>query len=391
MAKTPRPWFRRQRKAWFVCIAGVQYNLGKTRKEAYDAYARLMRQPAGGKVSPHSLPAIADAFLDWVQKQRAPDTYQWYRYRLQRFVQRHADLRVGDLRPLHAQQWVDSYPGLMRNSRRNYLRAVKCCFAWAHKQGYTDEHLLRNLELPAQDRREVLITPDDYQALLSFIRNDSLRDLAVVTWQTGCWPQESLRVEARHVDLKNERRVFPPSEAKGERWPRIIYLTEDALEITKRLMLKHPEGPLFRNTSGRSWTPDAVNCAFTSVQLRMGKHEMKRCGITIPQHEIDEFIATLRPTRVAGGQEAAKRPAVLRAEAKRKLVFREAARLAPRCSLYALRHAWATRALETGLDALTVAVLMGHADPSTLAKVYQHLAHSPQYLLQQARRVASTA
>ena len=52
MAKTPRPWFRRQRKAWFVCIAGVQYNLGKTRKEAYDAYARLMRQPAGGKSRP---------------------------------------------------------------------------------------------------------------------------------------------------------------------------------------------------------------------------------------------------------------------------------------------------------------------------------------------------
>ena len=108
-------------------------------------------------------------------------------------------------------------------------------------------------------------------------------------------------------------------------------------------MLKHPEGSLFRNTNGRSWTPDAVNLAFTSVQLRMGKHEMKGRGITIPQYDIDEFIATLRPTCVAGGQEAAKSPAVLRAEAKRKLVFREAARLAPRHSLDALRHAWATR------------------------------------------------
>ena len=38
------------------------------------------------------------------------------------------------------------------------------------------------------------------------------------------------------------------------------------------------------------------------------------------------------------------------------------------------------------MDALTVAVLMGHADPSTLAKVYQHLAHNPQHLLEQARK-----
>ncbi len=34
-----------------------------------------------------------------------------------------------------------------------------------------------------------------------------------------------------------------------------------------------------------------------------------------------------------------------------------------------LRHSWATHALERGVDALTVVILMGHRDPSTLAKV----------------------
>jgi site-specific recombinase XerD len=61
---------------------------------------------------------------------------------------------------------------------------------------------------------------------------------------------------------------------------------------------------------------------------------------------------------------------------------------AEKYSLYTLRHSWATHALERGLDALTVAVLMGHRDPSTLAKVYQHLAHNPEYLLEQARKAA---
>jgi site-specific recombinase XerD len=61
---------------------------------------------------------------------------------------------------------------------------------------------------------------------------------------------------------------------------------------------------------------------------------------------------------------------------------------APKYSLYTLRHSWATHALERGVDALTVAVLMGHRDPSTLAKVYQHLSQNPDYMLEQARKAA---
>jgi hypothetical protein len=44
------------------------------------------------------------------------------------------------------------------------------------------------------------------------------------------------------------------------------------------------------------------------------------------------------------------------------------------------------RLLTSGVDALTVAILAGHCDVSTLAKTYQHLSQNPQYLLDQARR-----
>jgi hypothetical protein len=36
--------------------------------------------------------AIIDAFLEWVVHNRAPDTYEWYRYRLQRFIERYPNL-----------------------------------------------------------------------------------------------------------------------------------------------------------------------------------------------------------------------------------------------------------------------------------------------------------
>ena len=69
-------------------------------------------------------------------------------------------------------------------------------------------------------------------------------------------------------------------------------------------------------------------------------------------------------------------------------MYKRAAELAPRYSLYALRHSWANNALKKGVDALTVAILMGHEDPSTLSKVYQHLSLNPAHMLTQAKKAA---
>ena len=116
---------------------------------------------------------------------------------------------------------------------------------------------------------------------------------------------------------------------------------------------------------------------------------MKRRAMSIPAAEIASFVATLKPERTKRGVIVAKTPAELRCEAKRKLTNRVAKSLATRYSLYALRHSWATHALERGLDSLTVAVLMGHADASTLARVYQHLTQNPTFMLEQAKRAAA--
>lgn len=72
-------------------------------------------------------------------------------------------------------------------------------------------------------------------------------------------------------------------------------------------------------------------------------------------------------------------------EAKKKLTECHARRQTPRYSPYVLRHFWATIALKSGVDALTVATLMGHKDPSTPARTYQHLSHAPEHLLHYSR------
>ncbi len=388
MARRPKPWFRKARRAWFVTINGEQHNLGPHKAEAYERFYQFMRQPPERKVSPHSLAAIADAFLDWVQKQRSPETYEWYRYRLERFVRKYPDLKAGDVRPFHVETWIDEYQFSV-TSRRNYLRSVKRCLKWATKQGYLDNNPLSHLEVPAAERKDVVVSQLEFDRLMNYVRNESLSDLMLVTWETGCRPQESLRIEARHVDLANHRWVIPKSESKMKRLVRVVYLSDKAFAITRRLMLAHPQGPLFRNVDGKPWTTDAVNCGFSAIQQRMGKAEMKRRGETVSDEDVLAFIPTLKQTRTRNGETIAKSAAELRCEARRKLTYKRTSQLAPRYSLYALRHSWATNALQKGIDPLTVAILMGHEDPSMLSRVYQHLSLNPVHMLEQAKRAVS--
>ena len=49
--------------------------------------------------------------------------------------------------------------------------------------------------------------------------------------------------------------------------------------------------------------------------------------------------------------------------------------------LTSFRHSFTHRMLRNGVDALTVSILMGHADTTMVAKVYSHLTQASDYLL----------
>ena len=113
---------------------------------------------------------------------------------------------------------------------------------------------------------------------------------------------------------------------------------------------------------------------------------MRNGGIKLDGREVQRFTATLRREKTENGCQRLKTEGELLSEARRKLIQRQACRMVPNYSLYALRHSWATHALERGVNALTVAVLMGHSDPSMLAKVYQHLSLNPEHLRSQLEK-----
>lgn len=390
MPKFVKPWYRECRKTWYVNLHGKQINLGPDRAEAFREYARLTSGRAKPKPKPksdRSLAAVLDAFLQWIKPRRASDTFEWYRYRLERLALRYPQLVADKLNCEMVEDWVDEYE-LSVTSRRNYFRAAKKAFRWAKSRGLIARNRLRNLEVPAAESREIVISEQQYDEIRSLIRDESFRDLVVTTWETGCRPQESLRVEARHVDLGNQRWVFPRSESKNRKVSRVVYLSDAAVEITRRLASLRPVGKLFCNSQGKPWTTFAVNNMFRRIQIRIGQQLMSVRNVTVSDEAIREFIPALSRTRNVGGKLVAKSDRVLHTEARRKLTYRLCCQLAPKLSLYAIRHTWATNALQKGVDPLTTAILMGHSDPSTLSKTYQHVALNPVHMLTQAKKAA---
>ncbi len=331
MARPPKPWFWKARQAWYVTIDGTRHLLDADRETAQQRFHALMAQPERQVIRSDSVAAILDLFLDWTERNRAAKTYRWYRDFLQAFLNSlPPNLRLADLKPFHVQRWVDAVGVISDSTRRGMIGSVKRAVHWAVGQGYLDRNPLTALEKPAVGRRERIISPPEYEAIIQACRDDRFRDLVQLAWETGARPQELTHIEVRHVDTRHARWVIPQGEAKGKRRPRIIYLSELAEEISTRLMREISQGRLLRNAGGDPWSSTAINSRWRRLSKTL---DTKYC-------------------------------------------------------LYHFRHTFATRKLQEGLDPLTVAELLGHSDPSMLAKVYQHLSHDPEHMLHKLRRSA---
>jgi integrase len=187
--------------------------------------------------------------------------------------------------------------------------------------------------------------------------------LLTIAWETGARPQEILKVEARHVNLAEARWEFPPKEAKGKKRHRIVYLNDAALAITQRLMTRWPEGPLFRNTDGHPWIPDAVNCRFCRLQAAMGRRRLQALGLALSSHP--------NPKQ------------------RRKENRALACQYGTKYCLYNFRHTFCDNALKRGVDPVTVSVLMGHVDTSMVARRYQHVGQDPEHMRRSLRKATT--
>lgn len=329
-SKEPKPFFRAAKQSWYLQLGKRQVSLGKDKKLAWQKYHELMskEEPLKGTAT---IEMLFERYLDWVEENRKPATYDKIRRHLSafsRFIGKKSKIEATSGADLA--NWVEKEKSWGSTTRNEAITSVIRCFNWAVGKRFLKSNPVAMVpDKPGRKRRETVLSNNEWDELLGYVKDQAFKDLLGFMWEVGCRPLEARKMEAKHIDLDAGLVIFPPSEAKGERQERVIYLTSKALEICQRRSQLFPQGPIMRNTRGRAWTKDSINCRFQRLKKKMGK----------------------------------------------------------RVFAYAIRHTYGTQGLVNGMDSVTLSHLMGHSDVSTLARNYAHLSRNTAFLKEQAKRL----
>jgi site-specific recombinase XerC len=275
---------------------------------------------------------VSDKFLTWAAKCLAPSTVTVYRHYFRRFVEYHGDLPIAKLKPMHLQEWADTW---------HSAQAIKRLFNWALLDAglVTVNPFLRCKQPPKGQRRRIMsgremasylrLTKPDLRALLLLHRETFARpeELRLACWSDVRWENESLSM--RSALLAGQACiVLTDYKARKRRRlataPRVILVSPRAGRLLVRLLDRavSSDGKILQTAAGRAWTPNAVRCRLRRIRRRFALPRDKRGENVVP---------------------------------------------------YTFRHSGATAASAAGIRDRLLADILGHVETATTAR-YQHLA-----------------
>lgn len=327
MSRPNKPWFRKDRKRWYVKIDGTCHNLGTNKREAMQKFYELMATPRK-RASNESVVAILDAFVAWSYENRAKTTGDAYRHYAQSFSDKFGAYRANQLDPGHVTEWLEEHPNWNASTKHAAITAILRAFNWAIKNTALKHNPIHGIEKPTPNTRTRVVTSDEFDTILANVLDQPFSDLLIVSWDAGTRPQEIKILEARHIQFDKRRAIIPAAEAKKGIQRAIYFPTDRSFQIIKRLAETYPEGLLFRNRLGNKWASDAVCYRFTTLE--------KKLGIRYRQYD--------------------------------------------------LRHTFITRKLIAGVDSHVVAKLAGHQNTAMLDRTYSHVADDYEFMLREAKK-----
>lgn len=344
MGREASGWYNAAKGGYFVELGGKQTPLlcpcdknPVNKAEAKRVLRKILDEQAQIKRAGLTVVALCDVFEDHLDQDREPETATWYRRHLGSFAEGVGPQKAAaTVQPHHVTTWLSSH-AWGPTTRHGAITAVKRLYAWGKKQGHLASDPLCDMEKPTPRRREAIMTDAQVDAVLAATGDQPFRDILIALRETGARPGElygltadRVNVEAGTWTVTNKTR-----HATGEQ-VRTVYLTPALVEMSRRLLAKHPEGEVFRNMRGNPWTRNATACRFDELKTKLEKK-----GIRLDK----EGVA------------------------------------------YSLRHLYITDALERGIPPATVAELVGHQDLNMIMRIYNKLKLRTQHLRDAVREI----
>lgn len=353
MGRPRKIWKRDGSKYYYTKIDGKQVRLEKTKGKSQEKVELILQggvRPGTGK----TFASVADEFLDHSKRTNDPETFKIHQLVLQSFKDHvgqrlvvrlcEADLDKWELKLAQTDRGQVKHggrtEGLTRKARpwaessRTRAKAiVLAALNYGTRKLGLGPHPLAHVRPGSVGSRERYLTPEEREKIRQAV-SGPFAEYIFALEQTGARPfSEVAKVTAANVDLEKGTwtlgRWKNSKKQKGKK--RVIYLTEDMLQLTRRLVLKNPdEGPLFRNRIGKPWTRQALTARFRKLGEELGieglkAYHLRHCYISdalargVPVAVVAELCGTSIQTINKHYSHIDKKQDVLR-EAARKAV-----------------------------------------------------------------------
>lgn len=342
-----KPYYRSDRQAWFVKVNGgnSQVRLHEDEQEAYRIW-REMCAAENPDAATMLFVAVADKYIVHAKKSLAKKTYRGHQDYLVGACHAFGNVRVADLKKFHITEWLDSNETWGDWARRAAAGSVKRAINWAVEEGYIKQNPLAKLGLPKGKRREQLIDDEMHAKMMRAVdagrlpgqrikdldrppvsREACFRAVLIALRHSGTRPGMVASVTVEDVTQFVDAWILHEhkSRKKSDK-PLIVRLSPCLQTLTRIAMHGRESGPLFLNSRGVAWTPNAIRCRMKNLKIKLGL-----------------------PAKVVA---------------------------------YSYRHSFTTTALLNGVDLATVATLLGHKDFRMIAQHYSHLERQADHLTQ---------
>lgn len=265
------------------CLAKGPEDDSEVKQTAERRYHELMlAAPGGFDGDKATCEEIFNRYIAAVRNQRKPTTIEVWQRIYDAFDPILKRTKARDLKPYMVTAWLSRmeqdrpHPthGTTRwtsGSRFIAITALKAAFNWAVEQEILSRNPIAKLKKPRARSRggDQLLDSTGHQKLIQ-AAHSRLRDFLLALHETGARPGEVTKVSA--ADFNAAIGAWVLSDHKTERLgrKRVIYLTPQLVEMTKRLSIEFPVGPMFRNRCGRPWTLKTLDTAFQRLRKRLG-------------------------------------------------------------------------------------------------------------------------
>jgi integrase len=262
MRTSSKPWLRKENNTWYVQLNGKQIRLSKDKAEAKRLWLKLLAEGELPKdrtleeCVEHYLPTLTEA-----SRRGREDV-------LNAFMQAVGKIRISKLTKRHVTAYLKS--DWSPSTQRTHIKTILACLNRAVKDGLIEENPVKDIEKPAWERREKILTGDEL-AKLRAAAKEPFKTLLTAMCESGCRPSEicGLKVE----DCFPEQNIWlVENKTKNQTGvkKRPIYLSPDLAELTRKLMDGRTDGHLFLNRYRQPWTTDTLRLRFARLRKKLG-------------------------------------------------------------------------------------------------------------------------